>query len=88
MGEVARSMGGTLTAPPVDPTQIRRYFGDSKRFRSLDKVIMILTKGVPVPVATSRAELDRSLLYGSHRSATEHLPAILENISDDAWREK
>ena len=43
MGEVARSMGGTLTAPPVDPTQIRQYFGDAKGFRDIDKLITILT---------------------------------------------
>ena len=70
-------MGGTLTAPTtVDPTQIRQYCVDAKGFRDIDKPFTILTKGPPIPVAAPRAELDRSIRYGNHRSAIEHLPTI------------
>ena len=88
VGEVARSMGGVLAVPPVDPTQIRQYFGDIKGFRDIDELITILTSGVPVPVTASRAELDRAIQYGNHSSAIEQLPAIWEKLGDDVRREK
>ena len=71
---VARSMGGTLTTPPVDLTQIRQYFGNSKGFRHIDKLIEIRTKGVPVLVVASITKLDRSLHYGNHHNRIKHPP--------------
>ena len=33
VGDVARSLGGILVTPPVDPDYIRRYFGELKGFQ-------------------------------------------------------
>ena len=35
VGDVARSLGGILVTPPVDPDYIRRYFGELKGFQKL-----------------------------------------------------
>ena len=32
VGDVARLIGGSLVAPPVDPVHIQRYFRDLKGF--------------------------------------------------------
>ena len=88
MGDVARSVGGALVAFPVDPAQIQRYFGDQKGLEDVDKLITIVTGGVPVPAAATRVELTHALQYGNHRSALAHLPAIWEKLGEDVRREK
>ena len=52
MGDLARAIGGSLVAPPIDPLHIRRYFGDLKGFGALDELVTIVTSGVPVNAAT------------------------------------
>lgn len=71
-------------APPIDPAQIQRYFGDLKRYGAIDELITIVTGGVPVNAAATRAELDHAILYGNHRSAHAHLPANL----GETWRRR
>ena len=88
VGDVARSVGGGLAAPPVDPTQIQRYFGNLKGFEAIDELITIVTAGVPVHAAATRVELDHALQYGNHRSANEYLPAIWEKLGEDVRHEK
>ena len=85
-GELARLMGGELAVPPADPIQIRQYFGDTKGFRDIDDLIAIPATGGPAPATSSRAELDRAIQYGNHRSAGEQVPATREK--DDVWSEK
>ena len=80
VGDVARSVGGGLVPPPIDPTQIQRYFGDLKGFETIDELITIVTTGVPVHSAATRVELDHASQYGNHRSAKEYLPAIWEKL--------
>ena len=39
-------------------------------------------------VAPARADMERALRYGNHRSAAEHSPAIWKKLSKDVWRQK
>ena len=88
VGDVARALGGALVAPPIDATNIRQYFGDLKGFGAINDLITIVTRGVPVKVAPARADFERTLRYGNHRSDAEHLPAIWERLSEDVWCQK
>ena len=74
--DVARAIGGSLVAPPIDPVHIQRYFGDLKGFGAVDDLVMIVTGGVPVHAAATGVDLDRALQYGNHPSVNEHLPAV------------
>ena len=76
MGDVARALGGSLVAPPVEVAQIRRHFGDLKDFGAINELITIVTRAVPVKATPPGVGLDRALQYGNHRSAAEHLPVI------------
>ena len=76
VGGVARSLGGILKTPQVDPDYIRRYFGELKEFLKVDEQITIVSGGVPVIAPPSQADLESALRYGNHRSAEEHLPLI------------
>ena len=51
VGDVARALGGSLVAPPVEAAQIQRYFGDLKGFGAIDELITIVARGVPVKAA-------------------------------------
>ena len=77
IGNVARSLGGILVTPPVDPDYIRRYVGELKGFPKIDELITIVSEGVPVIAPPSQADLESSLRYGNHRSAEEHLSLII-----------
>ena len=68
-------MGGSLVAPPIDPTNIQRYFGDVKYFGAVDELVSIGTGGVPVNAVMSGVDLERALQYGNHRSVTEQRPS-------------
>ena len=56
VGDLARSLGGILVTPPVDPDYIRRYFGELKRFPKIDELITIMSGGVPVIARPSQAD--------------------------------
>ena len=88
VGDVARSLGGILVTPPVDPDYIRRYFGEFKGFPKIDELITIVSGGVPVIATPSQADLESALRCGNHRSAEEHLPLIWKQIGEDVRREK
>ena len=88
MGEAARALEGSLVAPPVEAAQIQRYFGDLKGFGSIDELITVVTRGIPVKAASPGVGLDRVLQYGNHRSAAEHLPVSWEKLSEDVRRQK
>ena len=88
VGNVARVIGGSLVAPPVDPIHIQRYFGELKVFGAVDELVTMVTGGVPVNTAATDVDLERALQYGSHLSVIEHLPTILKKIGDDVRRQK
>ena len=69
---MARSVGGGLVPPPIDPTQIQSHFGDLKGFEAIHELMTIVTTGVPVHAPATRVELDHALKYGNHRSANEY----------------
>lgn len=46
--DVARSLGGTLVAPLLDPTSSQRYFGHTKGFRAVDELVTAVTGDIPV----------------------------------------
>ena len=83
VGDVARSLGGILMTPPVDPDYIRRYFGEIKGFPKIDELITIVSGGVPVIAPPTQADLESALRYGNHRSAEEHLPLMGKKIGED-----
>ena len=87
IGVVARSLGGFLVTPPVDPQHIRRYFGELKGFPQIDELLTIVSGGVPVIAPPSRADLNAALQYGNHRSAQAHLPLIWKKLAEDVRRE-
>ena len=76
--DVARSLGGILVTPPVDPDYIRRYFGELKGFLKIDKLTTIVSGGVPLIAPPSQEGLESALRYGNHRSAEEHHHLIWE----------
>ena len=75
VGDVARAIGGSPVAPPIDPVPIRRYFGDLKGFGEVDELVSEVTGGVPVHTAATGEDLERAMQYGNHPSVDEHLPA-------------
>ena len=68
VGDVARSLGGILVTPLVDPDYISPYFGELKEFPKIDELITIVSGGVPVIAPLSQADLESALRYGNHRS--------------------
>ena len=79
MEDVARAVGGSLVAPPIDPTHIQRYFGDLKGLKAVNELVSRVTGGVPVNAVTTGADLERALRCGNHGSVTEHLPEVLKH---------
>ena len=61
VGDVARAIGGSLVAPPIDPVHTQRYFGDLKGFGAVDELVRIASVGVTVHAAATGANLERSL---------------------------
>ena len=59
--DVARSLGGILVTPLVDPNYIRRYFRELKGFSKIDELIIIVSGGVPVIAPPSQADLESEL---------------------------
>lgn len=45
VGDVARSLGGSLVTPPVDPSDIKRHFGDLKGFPQIAKLLAMIFGG-------------------------------------------
>ena len=45
VGDAARSLGGILVTPPVDPDYIIRYFGELKSFPKIDELIIQSCRG-------------------------------------------
>ena len=78
VGDMARSLGGILVTPPVDPDYIRRYFGELKGFPKIDELITIVSGGVPVIAPPSQADYKSSLRYCNHCIAEEHHHLIWE----------
>ena len=76
MGDVARLIGRSLVAPPIDPVHTQRYVVDIKGFGAVDELVKTVTGGVPVNAVASEADVEHALRYGNHSSVTEHLPAI------------
>ena len=60
VGDVARVVGGSMVAQPIDPTDIQRYFGDVKGLAADDELVSIVTGGVPVNAVVSGVDLERA----------------------------
>jgi len=88
VGDVARALGGSLVAPPINPAHIKRYFGDLKGFGAVDELVAIVTGGLPVNAVATGVDLEHALQYGNHPSVNEHLPAVWKKIGKDVRREK
>ena len=67
-GEVARSLGGVLVKPPVDPSEIKQHFGTLKGLPQINELLTIIAGGVPVIARTSTADRSR------HRTSIRKSP--------------
>ena len=88
VGDIARVVGGSPVAPPIDPTHIQRYFVDVKGLGAMDERGSIVAGGVPVNAVMSAVDLERALQYGNLRSVTEHLPIVRKKIGEAVRRQK
>lgn len=88
MGNVANALGGTVVSPPVNVSDVQRYFGDIKKFRLINELLEIRSTGVPVKTSSMKADVLKALEYGNHRSAQEHLPQIWEKLMEDVQRDR
>ena len=61
VADVARLIGGSMVALPIDSVQIQRSFGDLKGFGAVDDLVMTVTGGVAVSAVASEADLERAL---------------------------
>ena len=58
----------TLPIPRVDAEQVRRWFGEVKKFPNIDLLVQIISEGAPVAV-TKKGDLRVTTEYGNHNSA-------------------
>ena len=57
-----------LPIPRVDAEQVRRWFGEVKKFPNTDLLVQIVSEGAPVEV-TEKGDLRTATEYGNHNSA-------------------
>ena len=88
IGDVARGIGGTLVSPPLNVSDVKRYFGDVKKFPQVDDILRVVQHGVPAETKQSQADLKTALEYGNHRTIQDHLPQIWEKLADDVRRNR
>ena len=88
IGDVARGIGGTLVSPPLNVSDVNRYFGDVKKFPQVDDLLRVVQHGVPAKTKQSQADLKTALEYGNHRTIQDHLPQIWEKLADDVRRNR
>ena len=58
----------TLSTPRVDAEQVRRWFGEVKKFPNIDLLVQIISEGAPVAV-TEKGDLRAATEYWNHSSA-------------------
>ena len=58
----------TLPIPRVDAEQVRRWFGEVKKFPNIDLLVQIISEGAPVAV-TEKRDLRAATEYWNHNSA-------------------
>ena len=83
IGDVARGIGGTLVSPPLNLSDVKRYFGDVKQFPQAAELLRVVQHGVPTEAKQSQADFNKALEYGNHRTIQGHLPRIWEKLADD-----
>ena len=57
-----------LPTPRVDAQQVRRWFGEVKKFPNIDLLVQIVSEGAPVAV-TKKGDLRAATEHGNHNSA-------------------
>ena len=80
MGDVARLIGGSLVAPPIDPVNTQRYFGDPKAFGAVDELVVIVTGGVslrPKQISSARYRTETTAISPS---TCQHLKKNGEDV--------
>ena len=76
-GQVVRWLGGSLTAPHMDPERVQAFFGDRHQFPGIDNLRHIARVGVPVD-ARPGGNLTKELTYGNQSSAQRFHVAVWE----------
>lgn len=88
IGEVARALGGSLVAPPVEDTQLQRYFVDLKGFGAIDEVITKVTRGVPVKEEPPWSSLDRDYSMAQPPQRRRAFTCYLGKLNEYIRRQK
>ena len=73
---MVRWLGGSLTAPDMNPERVDAFFGDKHRFPIIDQLKHIARVGVPVDVLPS-GDLTKESAYENHSSA--------EKCNEEEW---
>ena len=72
----------TLPIPRVDAEQVRRWFGEVKKFPNIDLVVQIIREGAPVEV-TGKGDLRAATEYGNRNSIRRYSPESLAKVRKD-----
>lgn len=59
-----------------------------KAFGAVDKLVKIVTGGVPVNAVATGADVEGAVQYGIHPSAKQPLTAVWKKIGEDVTRRK
>lgn len=55
-------------APPLDVSDVRKYFGDEKGFPGIETLVELVAEGVPAPTFKSESNLQKAPENGKHKS--------------------
>ena len=59
IGDIARGTGGTLVSPLMTVSDVKRYFGDVKRFSQVVELLRVVQHGVPAKPNNHKQTLRR-----------------------------
>ena len=74
IGDIARRIGGTLVSPPLNVRDVKRHFGDVKRFPQVAELIRVVQRGVSTETKQPQAGFKTALEYENQRTIQDHLP--------------
>ena len=79
--DVARGIGGTLVSPPLNVSDVKRYFGDVTHFSQVVDLFRVVQHGVPPRNQTFTSRLQEGARVREPQHYTETSAADMENIS-------
>ena len=61
IGDVARGIGGPLVSPPLNVSDVKRYFGDVKQFPQVAELLRVVQHGFHMETEQSQADFKKML---------------------------